>query len=143
MPAAPRVRKVGQDGYVSFDLYAFPPSGPKTLDEVHHLLDAEELRLQGPWSGWPLWQPMEGGGTGLSIRWSQAEAMWSAIVDLTRSANIIIYDPRVAPHGGKRRRTLGRVQHLGQLEAEVLIQRYAFRLRRLQVGGHACLVATR
>ncbi len=99
---------------MSFDLYAFPPSGPKTLDEVHHLLDAEELRLQGgddradplpgpymaefigelerqwpgleedpggsPWSGWPLWQPMEGGGTGLSIRWSQAEAMWSAPV---------------------------------------------------------------
>jgi hypothetical protein len=47
-----------------------------------------------PWSSWPLWQPMEGGGTGLNIRCSQAETMWSCIMDLARSANIIIYDPQ-------------------------------------------------
>jgi hypothetical protein len=30
---------------VSFDLEAFPPSGPRTVSEVHQLLDAEEQRL--------------------------------------------------------------------------------------------------
>jgi hypothetical protein len=30
---------------VSFDLQAFPPSGPRTVSEVRQLLDAEEQRL--------------------------------------------------------------------------------------------------
>jgi hypothetical protein len=30
---------------VSFDLQAFPPSGPRTVSEVRRLLDAEEQRL--------------------------------------------------------------------------------------------------
>jgi hypothetical protein len=30
---------------VSFDLHAFPPSGPRTVAEVHQLLEAEEQRL--------------------------------------------------------------------------------------------------
>jgi hypothetical protein len=30
---------------VSFDLQAFPPSGPRTVSEVRRLLDAEERRL--------------------------------------------------------------------------------------------------
>jgi len=30
---------------VSFDLDAFPPSGPRTVWEVHQLPDAEEQRL--------------------------------------------------------------------------------------------------
>jgi hypothetical protein len=31
---------------VSFDLYAFPPDGPRTVAEVHQLMDEEEQRLQ-------------------------------------------------------------------------------------------------
>jgi hypothetical protein len=30
---------------MSFDLYVFPPSGPRTLDEVHRLLAEEERRI--------------------------------------------------------------------------------------------------
>ena len=36
---------VGHHLVVSFDLYAFPPDGPKTVDEIHALLEAEEERL--------------------------------------------------------------------------------------------------
>ena len=35
----------GDDGPVSFDLQAFPPSGPRTVPEVLQVLDAEEQRL--------------------------------------------------------------------------------------------------
>lgn len=30
---------------MTFDLYAFPPSGPRTVPEVHQLMEAEEQRL--------------------------------------------------------------------------------------------------
>jgi hypothetical protein len=42
----------------------------------------------------PLWQPMLGGGTGLNIVWSQAEAMRAALVDLAGQCNVIVYDPQ-------------------------------------------------
>lgn len=111
---------------MSFDLYVFPPSGPRTIEEVRRLLAQEERRLvQGdgsplpppgpqmarflgelerrwpsleedpndrPWSEWPLWQPTLGGGTGLAIRWSRAETMREAILDIAGSANVIVYD---------------------------------------------------
>jgi hypothetical protein len=35
---------------------------------------------------------MLGGGTGLAIRWSQAAAMRTAILDIAASANVIVYD---------------------------------------------------
>jgi hypothetical protein len=30
---------------VSFDLYAFPPDGPQSVDEIHGVMEAEEERL--------------------------------------------------------------------------------------------------
>jgi len=47
-----------------------------------------------PWSSWPLWQPILGGGTGLNISWSQAEPMRAAILEVATSANVIVYDPQ-------------------------------------------------
>jgi hypothetical protein len=39
------VGRTGDDGRVSFDLHAFPPTGPRTVSEVRQLMDAEEQRL--------------------------------------------------------------------------------------------------
>jgi hypothetical protein len=47
-----------------------------------------------PWASSPLWQPMIGGGTGLNIVWSQAEAMRTALVDPAGQCNVIVYDPQ-------------------------------------------------
>jgi hypothetical protein len=114
---------------VSFDLYAFPPPGPRTVSEVRQLLEAEEQRLVGgtddaspppgpeiarflgeleqrwpsleddpdgsPWSSWPLWQPMTGGGTSFNIAWSCAEEMYAAILEIAARTKVIIYDPQV------------------------------------------------
>lgn len=52
----------------------------------------EEDPVNSPWSGWPLWQPMLNGGTSLNIRWSRAETMRAAILDIAHSANVIVYD---------------------------------------------------
>lgn len=113
---------------MSFDLYAFPPSGPATVPDVHGLMEAEEQRLAGdignelpgpgpemaeflselerrwpsleddpegsPWSSWPLWQPIVGGGTGLNIAWSQADSMRAAILEIAALTNVIVYDPQ-------------------------------------------------
>jgi len=113
---------------VSFDLDAFPPSGPRTVWEVRQLLDAEEQRLvtgaddplppfgpemarfvneverrwpsleddpDSPWSVSPGWQPMTGGRTGCTIRWSRADETYTAILEIAARANVIIYDPQV------------------------------------------------
>jgi hypothetical protein len=117
---------------VSFDLCAFPANGPRTVSEVHQLLDAEEQRFidgmngtddaiplpepdmarflaelerrwpsleddpgGSPWSSWPLWLPMAGGGTSLNIRWSRADEMYPAIVEIAARSKVIIYDPQV------------------------------------------------
>jgi len=47
-----------------------------------------------PWASSLLWQPMIGGGTGLNIVWSQAEAMRGDLVDLAGECNVIVYDPQ-------------------------------------------------
>ena len=52
----------------------------------------EEDPNGSPWSSWPLWQPMLNGGTSLSIRWSRAEEVRQAVLNIAKSANVIIYD---------------------------------------------------
>ena len=113
---------------MSFDLYAFPPTGPTTVAEVRLLMEAEEGRLESdpdsplpppgqemaqflnelerrwpfleddsdhcPWSSWPLWQPMAGGGTALNIAWSHTDSMPSPILEIAARNNVIIYDPQ-------------------------------------------------
>ncbi|HEY1914584.1 MAG TPA: hypothetical protein VGH27_03320 [Streptosporangiaceae bacterium] len=115
---------------MSFDLYAFPPAGPRTVSEVHQLLEDEEERLASeegdvlpppgpamaqflaelerrwpsleddpagsPWSTWPLWQPMAGGGTGLNIAWSRADEVYTAVLEIAAGTKVIIYNPQDA-----------------------------------------------
>ena len=114
---------------MSFDLHAFPPSGPRTVAEVHQLLEAEEQRLVSgvgdvipppgpemacfldelerqwpsleedpdgsPWSNYPLWFPVMGGGTAFGIRWSRADEMRKAILEIAARTNVIIYDRQI------------------------------------------------
>src|SRR5215472_4794500 len=47
-----------------------------------------------PWSSWPLWQPIVGGGTGLNIGWSYAASVAPTIVEIAARHNVIIYDPQ-------------------------------------------------
>lgn len=47
-----------------------------------------------PWSSWPLWQPMTGGGTALNIRWTRADSMRTALLEIAARSNVIIYDPQ-------------------------------------------------
>jgi hypothetical protein len=66
----------------------------------------EEDPDASPWSSWPLWQPMIGGGTALNIRWSQAEMMRSAVIAAAARASVIVYDPQadqLIPPPNKRR----------------------------------------
>jgi hypothetical protein len=113
---------VKQNRHMSFDLLVYPPSGPATLDEVYQLKSAEEdapvdkdypppapemaiflTELErgwpspsdagtSPWSSWPLWQPVTGGGTGLNIRWSNAVSMLAAILEIAARTNVIVFD---------------------------------------------------
>jgi hypothetical protein len=119
----------GNNKLVSFDLYVFPPAGPRTVAEVFQLLDAEEQRLASragnplpppepgmvrflaelerrwpsleddpdgsPWSSWPLWEPMLGGGTALNISWSRADEMYEAILQIAARTRVIIYNPQI------------------------------------------------
>lgn len=66
-----------------------------------------------PWSSWPLWQPMVGGGTALNIKWSRADEMRAAVLEAADRSNVVIYDPQldevVPPRGkGPSRRRLFR-----------------------------------
>jgi hypothetical protein len=110
---------------MSFDLRAYPPSGPATLDEVYQLAAADEdapidaeypppgpemasflAELErgwpsvqdgaevSPWSCWPLWQPIAGGGTDLNIRWPHADSMLAAILEIAARTNVIVFDPQ-------------------------------------------------
>jgi hypothetical protein len=75
---------------------ALPPPGPQMarfLDELETRWPSLDEDPDGsPWSSWPLWQPMLGGGASLSIRWSQVEVVWAAILDIAKSANVVVYD---------------------------------------------------
>jgi hypothetical protein len=109
---------------MSFDLRVYPPSGPATLDEVHRLAEAYEAppakgypppapemasflaELErgwpsfehdieaSPWSSWPLWRPITGGGTDLNIRWPHADTMLAAILEIAARTNVIVFDPQ-------------------------------------------------
>lgn len=85
-----------------------PPPGPEMatfLDELEHRWPSLEDDPDGsPWSCWPLWGPMTGGGTGLNIAWSRADSMRPTILEIASRANVIVYDPQVdqviLPQGG-------------------------------------------
>lgn len=47
-----------------------------------------------PWSSWPLWQPVSGGGTDLNIRWPHADTMLAAILEIAARTNVIVFDPQ-------------------------------------------------
>jgi len=47
-----------------------------------------------PWSSWPLWQPISGGGTELNIRWPHAGTMLAAILEIAARTNVIVFDPQ-------------------------------------------------
>jgi hypothetical protein len=74
-----------------------PPCTQMTrfLDELERRWPSLEDDPDGsPWSSWPLWQPMAGGGTGLNIAWSHADSMRPAILEIAARTNVIIYDPQ-------------------------------------------------
>jgi hypothetical protein len=126
---------------VTFDLYAFPAPGPRTVPDVRQLLEGEEvedLRFDhdagrwlpppgpqmarfvdelerrwpsldddpdgSPWSSWPLWQPVAGGGTALNIGWSFAVSVPPVILEIAARTGVIIYDPQadqlISPQSG-------------------------------------------
>lgn len=115
---------VKQNRHMSFGLIVYPPSGPVTLDEAYRLASPEEDvpvdkdypppapemasflaelergwpspsdAVTSPWSSWPLWQPVAGGGTGLNIRWANAAAMLAAILEIAARTNVIVFDPQ-------------------------------------------------
>ena len=47
-----------------------------------------------PWSSWPLWQPVAGGGTALNIGWSFAASVPPVILEIAARTGVIIYDPQ-------------------------------------------------
>ena len=75
---------------------ALPPPGPEMdrfLDELERRWPSLEEDPGGsPWSSWPLWLPMTGGGTALAIRWSRATEMRTALLEIAARTNVIIYD---------------------------------------------------
>lgn len=80
------------------ELDTLPAPGPgmaQFLDELERRWPTLESDLDGsPWASSPLWQPMIGGGTGLNIVWSQADAMGGALIAIARLCNVIVYDPQ-------------------------------------------------
>jgi hypothetical protein len=70
--------------------------------EMTHFLDEVERRWPSPeadpdlrpWSSWPLWQPMEGAGTALNIRWSVSGSMIRDLLEIAARTRVIIYDPQ-------------------------------------------------
>lgn len=93
-----------------------PPPGPEMarfLDELERRWPSlEDDPDSSPWSSWPLWQPLTGGGTALNIAWSQAETMRTAILELAARVGVIIYDPQtdelIRSRGGPIRRLFKR-----------------------------------
>ena len=53
------------------------------LDELERQWPSLEEDPDGsPWSNYPLWFPVMGGGTAFSIRWSRADEMRKAILEI-------------------------------------------------------------
>jgi hypothetical protein len=88
----------------------FPPPCPQMatfIDELERQWPSLETDPEGsPWSSWPLWQPMAGGGTALNISWSAADSAVPVILEIAGRAEVIIYDPQtdelVPPPQGSR-----------------------------------------
>jgi hypothetical protein len=76
----------------------YPPPGPEMasfLTELERGWPSPEDDVKAcPWSSWPLWQPITGGGTDLNIRWSRAAAMLTAILEIAARTNVIVFDPQ-------------------------------------------------
>jgi hypothetical protein len=76
-----------------------PPPGPEMAVFMGELEDRwismdDDDTDSSPWSSWPLWQPVAGGGTALNIRYSYAASMMPAILEIAAHTNVIIYDPQ-------------------------------------------------
>jgi hypothetical protein len=41
-----------------------------------------------PWSSWDCWQPTTDGGAGLTVLWSRAEEMRTAILEIATRTNV-------------------------------------------------------
>jgi hypothetical protein len=73
------------------------PQMARFLDELNRRWPSlEEDPDSSPWSVSPLWQPAIGGqaieAIGMAIRWSRAEEVYTALVEIAADSNVIIYD---------------------------------------------------
>jgi hypothetical protein len=76
----------------------YPPPTPEMasfLSELERGWPSLEDDVEAsPWSSWPLWQPITGGGTDLNIRWPHAASMLAAILEIAARTNVIVFDPQ-------------------------------------------------
>jgi hypothetical protein len=76
----------------------YPPPGPEMASFLTELErgwpSVEDDVNASPWSSWPLWQPINGGGTDLNIRWPKADSMLAAILEIAARTNVIVFDPQ-------------------------------------------------
>lgn len=76
----------------------YPPPGPEMASFLAELErgwpSAEDDLDASPWSSWPLWRPITGGGTDLNIRWPNAATMLAAILEIAARTNVIVFDPQ-------------------------------------------------
>jgi hypothetical protein len=76
----------------------FPPPAPEMASFLTELEQGwpslEDDVEASPWSCWPLWQPLTGGGTELNIRWPNAASMLAAILEIAARTNVIVFDPQ-------------------------------------------------
>jgi hypothetical protein len=75
-----------------------PPPAPEMasfLAELERGWPSFEDDLEAsPWSSWPLWQPITGGGTDLNIQWPHADTMLAVILEIAARTNVIVFDPQ-------------------------------------------------
>jgi hypothetical protein len=76
----------------------YPPPTPEMASFLTELErgwpSLEDDTEASPWSCWPLWQPITGGGTDLNIRWPHAASMLAAILEIAARTNVIVFDPQ-------------------------------------------------
>jgi hypothetical protein len=76
----------------------YPPPAPEMARFLAELErgwpSLEDVVKASPWSCWPLWQPVTGGGTDLNIRWPHAASMLAAILEIAARTNVIVFDPQ-------------------------------------------------